>query len=327
MPPRSIRVGVIGTGFGRRVVAPTFTAVGCEVVDVVSARDDKAVAELCRRDVDLVSVHSPPFLHAAHVRQALAGGHAVLCDKPLGTSAAQSAELAAEARDAGVVNLVNFEFRHEPARVRLKQLLDEGAIGRPEHVHWLVANSVSRVPLRPFGWLFQASFGGGWIGAWASHAVDAVRYLFGEVQSATATRYLTVPVRPDRDGEPHRCDAEDGLAATLTLASGATVAIDSTFAAPVTLPTRLTVLGASGSVEVVNDRVITQRRPDGDKQEEELPRTSGDPHGVAMHRWAEEVRDAVADGRQIGPSFEDGLACARVLDVLRAGPLVALGPG
>src|SRR5262249_60592175 len=81
--PSAVRVGVIGTGFGARVVAPVFeTTEGCEGVDVVSARDGTAVAELCRRDLDLVSVHSPPFLHAEHVRAVVDAGHHVLCDKP-----------------------------------------------------------------------------------------------------------------------------------------------------------------------------------------------------------------------------------------------------
>ena len=36
-----MRIAVVGGGFGRRVVAPVFAATdGCEVVDVVSARDD-----------------------------------------------------------------------------------------------------------------------------------------------------------------------------------------------------------------------------------------------------------------------------------------------
>jgi hypothetical protein len=41
-----------------------------------------------------------------------------------------------------------------------------------------------------------------------------------------------------------------------------------------------------------------------------------------MTRWAEVVRDAVRDGvaPPDAPTFADGLACARVLDVLRAGP-------
>ena len=90
-----MRVGVIGRGFGERVVAPAFQAVdGSEVVDVVSPRDAVAVDSLCRRtDVDLIAVHSPPFLHLEHVRRAVEGGHDVLCDKPFGRSAGEAAEM------------------------------------------------------------------------------------------------------------------------------------------------------------------------------------------------------------------------------------------
>ena len=99
----TVRIGVVGTGFGARVVAPVFAETeGCEVVDVVSARDDAAVAALCaRRDVDLVSVHSPPFLHVAHVRAAVDAGHAVMCDKPFGRNEAEAAEMLRVAERGG----------------------------------------------------------------------------------------------------------------------------------------------------------------------------------------------------------------------------------
>jgi predicted dehydrogenase len=119
-------VGVIGLGFGAKVVAPAFAKTdGCEVVDVVSPRDEAAVAKLCARgDVDLVSVHSPPFLHAHHVRLATQAGHAVLCDKPFGRGAAEAAEMCDLARAAGVPGFLNFENRYDAARLRLRALLE-----------------------------------------------------------------------------------------------------------------------------------------------------------------------------------------------------------
>ncbi len=112
----TVRVGVVGAGFGARVVAPVFAATdGCEVVDVVSTRDADAVAALCARpDVDLVSVHSPPFLHVEHVRRAVDAGHAVLCDKPFGRDAGDAAEMLERAETAGAIHLVNFELRRVP---------------------------------------------------------------------------------------------------------------------------------------------------------------------------------------------------------------------
>ncbi len=313
-------MGIVGTGFGARVVAPTFSEAGLEVVDVVSPRDDAAVAALCRRpDLDLVSVHSPPFLHATHVGWALDAGHAVLCDKPFGRSPAEAQTMADAAAEAGVVNLVNFEFRHEPARVRVKQLLDDGAIGVPEHLQWSAITSGSRVPLRRFGWLFEREPGGGWLGAWGSHAVDAVRWLLGEITAAGARCRVTITERPDRDGVMHRCDAEDAFTAWMTVEGGATVGIDTTFAAATSLPTHVAICGSDGTIDVTNDHRIVVRHMDGSRNDIELEPRTGDPHAGALLGWGRAVAEAVAEGRQITPSFADGLACARVLDALRSG--------
>ena len=126
-----VRIGIVGAGFGARVVAPVFAGTaGCEVVEVVSARDDAVVRGLCaRRDVDLVAVHSPPFLHTAHVGYALDAGHSVLCDKPFGCNAQDAAEMLDQARAVGALHLGNFEFRYQPGRVALRTLANGGAIG------------------------------------------------------------------------------------------------------------------------------------------------------------------------------------------------------
>src|SRR4051812_23223378 len=189
-----MKVVVIGTGFGARVVAPAFAETdGCEVVDVVSPRDDQAIkAATARPDVDLVSVHSPPFLHAAHVRLAMHHGKAVLCDKPFAMNAHEASELVSEAAVVGAIALCNFEFRFHPMRRLLRELVRTDALGPIEHVHWTHLSAGSRVPLRRYGWLFDRERGGGWIGAWASHAVDTIRWCFGEITDVDARARIDV---------------------------------------------------------------------------------------------------------------------------------------
>ena len=145
----TVRVGVIGRGIGARVVAPVFEETdGCAVVDVVSPRDDDAVTALCARDdVDLISVHSPPFLHRDHVRRAIEHGHAVLCDKPFGLNALEAEEMHDLARDAGTLNPVNYEFRYHPVRSKLRALVLDGVVGNVEHVQWS-ASRASGAPCR-----------------------------------------------------------------------------------------------------------------------------------------------------------------------------------
>jgi predicted dehydrogenase len=306
-----MRVGVIGTGFGQRVVAPAFAATaGCEVTGVVSARDREAVQELFQRaDVDLVSVHSPPFLHQEHVRLAIEARKAVLCDKPFAVNMSAPETVA----------LCNFEFRFAPARQRLRELVRAGSLGTIEHVQWTHVSSGSRVPLRPWGWLFDRELGGGWIGAWASHAVDTIRWIFGEITEVQSRPRIDIKQRPDRDGVMRECTAEDGVTASLVLASGVTVAIDSTFAASASLAPRLHVLGSDAVCELVADSRLTLRNANGVVTEEHFE-VDGDHHNEPMRRFAAAVRDSVAAGDAVTdvPTFADGLACDRVLDLLRA---------
>ncbi|HUF83753.1 MAG TPA: Gfo/Idh/MocA family oxidoreductase, partial [Acidimicrobiia bacterium] len=178
----------------------------------------------------------------------------------------------------------------------------------------------SRVPPRPYGWLFQRAKGGGWIGAWGSHAVDAIRWMLGEIVEARAERRVTVAERPDADGHARTVDAEDGFTALLELESGVTVVLDSTFAAAASIAPRLVVTGSDGVLECVADARIALRRADGTRETFDRPEADGDPHLVPMRRWTEVVRDAVRTGTPVSPNFADGWACDVVLDALRSGP-------
>jgi predicted dehydrogenase len=325
-----VRVAVVGTGFGARVVAPAFAATaGCEVVEVVSPRDDDAVRRMTERhDVDLVSVHSPPFMHASHVRLALAAGKAVLCDKPFASGAEEAAALVSEAEAAGAVALCNFEFRFHPVRRILRELVRTDALGTIEAVHWTHFSAGSRTPLRRYGWLFDRERGGGWIGAWGSHAVDTIRWCFGEIRAVEAISRIDVTERPDEHGKMHACTAEDGVVATLWIDDGALVTLNSTFAASATVTPRLMVLGSDAVCEVIGDARVVVRRADGTSEDLASRSVAGDAtpdrHDDPMRRFAEVVRDVVT-GREAPPgvpTFADGFACDVVLDQLRAAPVI-----
>ena len=252
---RTVRVGVIGRGFGARVVAPVYRDTeGCEVVDIVTPRDDEAVTALCARtDIDLISVHSPPFLHRDHVRRAIESGRAVLCDKPFGRNLGDAQAMYDLAAEAGVVNLVNFEFRRHPARRELRALLRDEVVGTVEHLQWSAHHGAWRDPSRPFGWSFDRELGGGWIRLSGSHTIDYVRWSLGEIVDATGAVRTTITERADAEGLMQPCTAEDGYTALLRTEGGASVVIDGTSTNPVERPNRVVVIGSEGVLELVND--------------------------------------------------------------------------
>jgi predicted dehydrogenase len=305
---------VIGTGFGATVVAPAFAAArDCAVVDVVTPRDDAAVAALCARsDVDLISVHSPPFLHLAHVRRAIEAGHAVLCDKPFGLDAAQAAEMTELAKRAGVVNLLNFERRFDPGRVRLRELIRGGEIGEPKHFQY---SRFIATPGRPWTWLCRRELGGGWLAGQGSHLIDCCRWLFGEVEQASAVLRTALPRRADKGGALLDCDADDGFTAALRTASGVTAVIDCSLETPVSTPEKLAVFGSTGMLEL-DDQGIVGRSAAGEVKSHAIDLGGKGSLMLSMERWAAFACDAVRSGeaKPGWPTFADGLACAVVMD-------------
>ena len=175
--------------------------------------------------------------------------------------------------------------------------------------------------MRPFGWLFERNLGGGWIGAWASHAVDTLRFVFGaEVEVVASETRTDIRTRPDHEGVMHECTAEDGLQAVLRLSTGADVIFDSSFAARATTPHRMAIEGRDVRAELIDDAALLFAPLDGDPERIDIGGDrERDSHLAPMRRWAEVIRDAVHT-RAIppdAPTFTDGRVCDEVLLQLR----------
>ena len=80
--------------------------------------------------VDFVDICTPTSSHLELSLWGLSQGYHVLCEKPVAVNRAEAAKLAAAALDAGRVVMPCHQYRFNPVWRRLKQWLDEGAIGR-----------------------------------------------------------------------------------------------------------------------------------------------------------------------------------------------------
>jgi predicted dehydrogenase len=303
-----MKVVVIGTGFGKHAAAPVYESLGLDV-EVISPRDDAAVQKAIASDVDLVSVHSPPFMHVDHVMAAIDNGHAVLCDKPFGRNAAEAEAMRDRAAEAGVLHFLNFEFRFTEAWAKLKQLADDGIVGTPAHLNWTFYGSGMRG--RPYSWINDRERGGGWIGAYGSHLIDFTRWLFdSEVADCGGVTRI--------DGSPPEATAEDAYSAWFRMANGCTATHDTAFAGAVPLAPRATLLGSAGSIELTADTTLVVYRPKQEPQEFEFPPAPRRSPPPALTSFLGQVVEAIRTGTPIAPSFDDGVAVAHAMDRLRA---------
>ncbi|MBA2468672.1 MAG: Gfo/Idh/MocA family oxidoreductase [Chloroflexia bacterium] len=150
-----------------------------------------------REDISLVDVSTPGYTHRDVVMAALEAGKHVLCEKPLANSLQEAEEMLRAARQAGTINMVNFNYRRVPAVRFAKQLIDEGRLGEIRHWRavylqdWLVDESV------PLAWRLKKELAGsGALGDIGAHILDLSQFLVAPVTSVTGTLNTFVKQRP-----------------------------------------------------------------------------------------------------------------------------------
>ncbi|MEJ7766077.1 MAG: Gfo/Idh/MocA family oxidoreductase, partial [Acidimicrobiales bacterium] len=90
---------------------------------------------LSRDDIDSVVVATPAVTHAELAVAALRAGKHVLVEKPLATRLADAEAVVAAADEAGRTLLVGHVLEYHPAVLKLRQLIDAGALGRLRYVY------------------------------------------------------------------------------------------------------------------------------------------------------------------------------------------------
>src|SRR4029453_6797195 len=88
---------------------------------------------VARKDIDLIDIASPNDTHQEIAVAAAKAGKMVMCEKPLGRTAAEAKAMVEAVEKAGVPNSVWYNYRRVPAVTLIKQLIDAGKLGRIFH--------------------------------------------------------------------------------------------------------------------------------------------------------------------------------------------------
>lgn len=342
-----MRVGIIGASFAKAAYLPALRHTpGAEVVAVASARLESArsaaeafgvphayddwEAMLEQHELDLVCIATPTDLHEPQTLAAIEAGAHVLCEKPTAMDAAEAARMLAAAEAAGRVHMIDHELRFNPNRMRIAELVAEGALGEVRHVDITNVSTTWADPAsRPKGdWWSLAEKGGGRLGANGSHQVDLLRWWLGEVAWVTGAARTTVPDRLDRDtGEPWTATADDMAYFTVEMESGAVAQVMMSGVAAHGMGNHTRIFGSEGTITLSNDdeRLYFARAGD-DFEEITVPDPNAELDGVNKGIWnvsvvalMQELATAIREGRKPsrGATFVDGLANQQVLDAVR----------
>ena len=163
-------------------VAGSSEASGAQKAQALGARKGYGSYQALIDDPDVHVVHNatPNHLHYEVTSAALRKGKHVVSDKPLAMTAAESRKLVDEAKRAGVVTAVTFNYRGNPLVQHARQAIARGEIGTPRFVHghylqdWLLHET-------DYSWRLDPAKGGASsaLGDIGSHWCDLAQHLTG----------------------------------------------------------------------------------------------------------------------------------------------------
>jgi predicted dehydrogenase len=332
-----IRVGIVGSNFGRTVLLPAFRAdPRCEVVGLAGrdaqktagfvreagiARAFKTWPELVEDNaVDAVAIATPPSLQPDIAIQALASGKAVFLEKPLAATIAQADALLEQAQQSKRPAMIDFEFPELPVWQRAKALMDEKAIGKLRHVvvTWQVENYATRMRLK--SWKTSGDDGGGVLGNFVSHCFHYLEYFCGPIANLSA-QLFGLP------GEKNGSEAT--VALTGEFASGAGLSLSMSAASYLGSGHRVEFYGEDGTLMLVNTtadymrgfELLYAHRPAEAlaRVDVKAPDDSQFPDGriAPVSRLAARFLDAIEKGGKVTPGIKEGHRVQHLIEFAR----------
>jgi myo-inositol 2-dehydrogenase/D-chiro-inositol 1-dehydrogenase len=299
-------------------------------------------ALIARKDIDVIDIASPNDTHQEIAIAAAKAGKMVMCEKPLGRTAAEALEMVAAVESAGVPNTVWYNYRRVPAVTMIKNLLDEGRFGRIFHYRakflqdWTISQDL---PQGGEGlWRLDVSVAGsGVTGDLLAHNIDTALWLNGPITEVTAMTETFIKERKHSlTGKVQPVGIDDASAFLCRFENGSNATFEATryargHKALNTLEINGEHASASWDLHDLHRIQYFDHRDEGRVRGwRNVHVTDGDQpymkhwwvpglqigyEHTFIHQFADFVQ-AAASGKSLAPTFRDGLATDYVTDAV-----------
>jgi predicted dehydrogenase len=185
-------------------------------------------------DIDVVDIASPNDTHAEIAIAAAKAGKMVMCEKPLGRNGREAEWMVQAVEQAGVPNMVWYNYRRVPAVTLAKQLIDEGRLGKIFHYRakflqdWTIS---SDLPQGGQGlWRLDVNVAGsGVTGDLLAHTIDTAMWLNGRIDEVTAMTETFIKSRKHNlTGKVEPVGIDDASAFLARFANGSLATFEAT---------------------------------------------------------------------------------------------------
>ena len=265
----SIRLGIVGAsperGWGKNTHIPAIEHLPeYELTAVCTSRQESADAAASAygarhafadyrdliqcTDVDAVTIAVRVPWHREMALAALEAGKHVYCEWPIAQSREEAVEMVQAADTAGLKNMVGLQGRFAPWVRYVKELVDDGTLGRIYSVNARLG--IGHGYQRPgMAWAAKKEAGNHLLAIYVPHQLELIFHTVGRLAegSAQVGTQFSPWVLPD-EPEPIEADAPDNVAVQGTLVGGAALSFHAAFVPAASTGWRLEVYGEKGTV-------------------------------------------------------------------------------
>ena len=335
---RKPKIGVVGLGYGQRVLIPAFRSTGlCEVIAVCGGNLNRAkdVADRLKipkayghwwdlvsdSEVEAVLIAIPPVLQPNIVKAAARARKAVFCEKPLATSRAEASEVVAVVQHAAIANMIDFELSMIQAWQQARAILKSGMLGRLHHVviSWQFETHTNQAGRDT--WKTRTEDGGGVLNLFVSHTFYDLEWLLGPIQRLSAGLFHD-------ENSSEAAKNETVVIVCAVLKDGTPVSASVSNNAFLGRGHRMEIYGDQGSLMLENTQISYVRGFRlwvGRRHEDRLlevavpqePAISGDDRIGPASRLAERFLTWVERGIPSAPTLQDGYRVQCLLEAVR----------
>lgn len=331
----AIRVGIVGGGWPGLAHAQGYAAAGgykiVAAADLIPDRRKKLVQQfgiekefsdakelIKQKDIDVISVCLPTFLHAPVAAAALKAGKHVVCEKPPAMSAREARKIQSAAMKKGKVLIYALQRRFGAAEQAARQAIEKGYAGEAYHARasWMRTRGI---PIGT-GWFSDKSKSGG--GAMIDigvHVLDLAWYLLGQPKPTSAFAVTCDRFREEAARE-RTFDVEEAAFALIRFEGGKSLELSTSWAInqpPHLQGTVCRINGTKAAIDVYTPKGPTIYRHFDDKgQAKETPLPQPKVHGhAAMMRH---LKDCIAGKATPIVGGGEGVTLMQIIDAIYA---------
>jgi predicted dehydrogenase len=326
-----VKIGVAGSGFGRKVALPVYRDLEEFEPVVCWSRTPEKASKLANEfglklgtsdfeamldfpGLEAVHLATPVVTHLPLARAVVERGLHLLCEKPLAESLDSAREIAGAVRKAGVVGAVDYSLRMKSTRRRLVEVAQQ-VVGRPRMAMISLVHSDHAHPeSRPFTWVHDAELGGGRLQGYGVHDLDLLLEIFPRVESVAAALEVGVPERIAGGGEMRPVTAEDTFGILLRFKGGGLGVVSLVATARHDRRDLVEIFGDQGTVKLDTEYRLWWGRA-GDELQVEGPLSNSS--NEAFRRVARRFWLSIREGAPPDPSLEEALRVQTVYDAIK----------